>query len=421
MNRRPLTYELYRDRLLSENQIDRIFRLLVPCLVILPRTQLSYAFYCFAGVLVWRYSADFLKKTFIMLGTFVALLIMSSLVHDVSWVAAGVELILIFPFAFFCFAGTARQFNVSHFRFISLVVALASLYSLVQQGFPFRLPYLDFLPDAYWGVYGLGGARWVCVIGFFCLLAELISGRRNIFWMVLASLNFIMPSYLIGFFCGLACFIFLLKGSLVIRFLTVIIVAPILMFVCIYAYQRLLGLNIAFLETYGLHPKLYALVTIFEMFLDNVEIIFTGTGIGQFSSTAAIWSNDMTRLYSGNAIPSIQGFYPSELQTKYMDPIYLAAGDSKWLLSSSLNKPYSSLLSIIAEFGLFGLFLIYLLLKRISYLTLSRRYKLGLIVFILLLFLLDTWHDNPLIFTLLAMIEGLSRRIYSERIGYEDR
>src|SRR3546814_13330325 len=77
-------------------------------------------------------------------------------------------------------------------------------------GFPFLLPYIDFLPDHYSAGYGLGGGKIVTVVGFFGLLVEVFgkspeTGRganARILHGLVAGINFLAPSYILGIVAG---------------------------------------------------------------------------------------------------------------------------------------------------------------------------------------------------------------------------
>ncbi|HEY1145988.1 MAG TPA: hypothetical protein VGE84_06580, partial [Allosphingosinicella sp.] len=81
--------------------------------------------------------------------------------------------------------------------------------------------------------------------------------------------------------------------------------------------------------------------------------------------------------------------------------------DNHWILSSSFNKPYSSLSILPAEWGLPAAAALYGLLwwRFISSGTCGRG-LVALFIFTVTLFALDLWHDSPWFGTGLLMATG---------------
>jgi hypothetical protein len=84
----------------------------------------------------------------------------------------------------------------------------------------------------------------------------------------------------------------------------------------------------------------------------------------------------------------------------YFHEVYLGhflevVEDNPWALGSSLNKPYSSLSTILAEFGLFlGGYFIYKMVRHVIVVLGQNNTSAVFTAFGLLIFSIDVWHDN---------------------------
>lgn len=106
---------------------------------------------------------------------------------------------------------------------------------------------------------------------------------------------------------------------------------------------------------FGNYPKTLSTIDAFKLMYDNVRISSFGTGIGQFTSRASLFSSGE---YLGVNIPDIltdkSSFYTSIVEPKLKLQEQIGEG-------SAIAKPYYSALSLLVEFGLiiFGVIIYY--------------------------------------------------------------
>jgi hypothetical protein len=274
---------------------------------------------------------------------------------------------------------------------------------MVLYGFPISLPYVDFLPDIYGALYGLGGAKIVTVIGIFSVLMEIRNDDsvKPSKWLALAFFNFIFPNYIIGIACGM-----LALGVWFIKTGKDFFYALIIVFILLaYLLERLGSVDSSVILEFGYHPKVLSFLNTFDLFSRFPQLTFSGTGLGQYTSVAALWSNDYFREISTQGIPDLPGFYMSNYQNYGLGDVLSYFQGNAWALSSSSNKPYSSFSTLLAETGLFGLFAVmYFLCKRVFESLGLTRISLSVICLLFSLFLLDSWHDSPWVAFMLLMV-----------------
>jgi hypothetical protein len=259
------------------------------------------------------------------------------------------------------------------------------------------------LPDAYSAFYGLGGAKIVTVIGFLTLLSEffLAPGINKRFFLAIALSNFLIPSYLIGIASGLVAigFVGMLviwsRGTALQRIMMVLFGMIVAIPVSIYGINRYENLNDTFMLAYGMHAKLYAYYVLLELWSENPFHILFGVGVGQFGSTGALWANPIMADLSSHSIALTSYLTESTMQKNYLSPALQIADYNSWAISSSMNRPYSSLSVLLAEIGLLPMSLIIFVVIRWWYHNRSNGMVSMLCIFLFVLGCLDNWHDKP--------------------------
>jgi hypothetical protein len=152
-------------------------------------------------------------------------------------------------------------------------------------------------------------------------------------------------------------------------------------------------------------PKIYAYFVVIDMFKSDPLTLLFGTSLGQFSGTAALWASEHLATVGAQSVPSLPGLHMSYFHDEYLGSVLALASDNIWALSSSANKPYASVPTILAEFGvLFGGILLYRIFKIINKSTGVTIEKLVLFIFVFSIFGIDVWHDNPWFLFGLALI-----------------
>jgi hypothetical protein len=327
-------------------------------LMLLPRNGAAYAAYTGTPILSlhWRSKAVLLIGFSTIVFSITSLLINSIIGFKISQTAAILELALITPFLMAVFGGQlSPRLNCRIFiRSINTIVCLFSFWHLVvDMGFPLRLPYIHYLPDHYWGAFGLGGAKIVTVIGFFGLIEILSTSSRGLkkpptWLLVLTLLNFLMPNFILGILAGvlgLSVFMQRYKKLIIVAVISAMLIAP-------YILTRLDNANNKFEEVYGLHPKIFAYVAVLNLYKDQTTTLFLGTGPGQYSSQPALWKSPISKVISSQSIPEFPGLFSSDAHSEYLAPYLLTFVNEKYALSSSFNKPYTGFSMLLAEFGL---------------------------------------------------------------------
>lgn len=368
----------------------------------MPRAAPSYALYATAWLLLVPLDSA-LMVAFGALALTAFLFFLVSLGWQVSLSAFLLEFVLTLPFLYVLLSGRTLGPDLcrSTLRMVNLVLAFLSVVSLVGQGFPLRLPYMDFLPDFYSGGFGMGGGKIVTVLGFFGLAVELFAreidadrggNSRRILHGIIGGINFLAPSYILGIVAGFAAIAVYAPRK---WWLLLIILAAVSA-IGGYILYRVTGLHMGAAVQLEHAPKIYALLITFSAFSEHPLTMLTGLGLGQFSSEPALWVGPGAEVLSSFTPPPIPGLFPAEAHLTYMAPILTAWGDNHWILSSSFNKPYSSLSILLAEWGLPASAALYGLLwwRYISSGTCGRG-SVALFIFTVTLFALDLWHDSP--------------------------
>jgi hypothetical protein len=370
-------------------------------LFLMPRSVLSYVGYSFMLPLILNYQIKRMVQLYLILFSCLLAFIISGFDANVAITNFIVEMIFLVPFIYILVGGGVRL-EFDHISLLNkLIIAgtfILSLINMIVHGFPFVLPYVHILPDVYGAMYGLGGAKIVTVVAFFTFYIEMLNKKYS-HWILIALFNLIFPSYMIGIFCAfLAMFVMFFKGSKRNYTLLFCAIVP----VVFYAFHRVEGMNFSFFNEFGLHPKIYALVNVLIMLYNEGVSLLFGVGLGQYSSTPAIWASAYLNEYSSHNIKSLPGMFSSDFHNEYLVPLLAFFDGNQWAMSSSLNKPYSSLSTIVAEVGLIGFFgFIYLLCRRV--IKCFSRNEIALIIYIVILFLMDLWHDNPWFIFMLAI------------------
>ena len=147
----------------------------------------------------------------------------------------------------------------------------------------------------------------------------------------------------------------------------------------------------------GMHPKVYQAVIVAEVYLDHPEAVLVGVGPGQFGGQAALWPSPAGDLLSSRSRPNLPGLFASSIHMNYLAPVLLQFRDNVWAISSTANKPYSSVSIIMVEHGLpllliaFWLsFSLYVNKRRISSFE-----TIGVFVFVWTILFVDVQHDAP--------------------------
>lgn len=373
--------------------------LLPTVLLTLPRNALAYPLYALASLLTIDYKGSD-RRCYYVLAAFIAwfgaAFIAINTRHDLSASGFMLELVLIFPLLLFLsgFRSSLTQADaLASIRGINLICFIYSLVSLVEYGFPFKLPYVDFTTDAYWGPYGWGGARIVTIFGFTGFLFELassVSSRWRLFWLLIALSNFMAPSYIMGIVCGLAAIsLIAIKKPIAVLLLCLLLIPS-----GMYALQRLELRNARLGESSDPHPKVLAYNLVFELFSQEKTTLLTGTGLGQFTSTPQIWVSKPLRKVSNQSIPSVPGLYPSPFHLNYIEPITTATYTHNPNRSSALEKPYTGFSTLLAETGMLALVMAMLFLRRCWEICSRNMMALPFFVFFIALNSVDLWIDN---------------------------
>jgi len=377
-------------------------------LITLPRFQFSYAFYCVAPLILFRFNFEKYAASFLLVGYFFLLFLINFFLNSVSIAAFFLEVALIFPLFYMVLGGEFNKEKV--FRLCGILAMGFSIVNMTKVGFPFLLPYRDFLPDYFSGFYGRGGAKLVTIIGYFSLISELNRAKdKSILWIAISLINFVTPNYILGIVCGVAalCAARLKLKVLILMSLLGILLLP-------YIIYRFENLDNTMMNVFGYHPKLLAYISLVELWVEYPKTIFVGTGLGQFSSYPALWSSEYIKVLSTHEIPDIPYLFMSEYHDTMLGK-YLEVGiDNFWAISSSANKPYVSWVTLVAEMGVPSfLGVIWLLWKRYSVLSSVEKHMVKpAFLFSILAFGLDVWHDSPIfIFCFIALFgESLRER-----------
>jgi len=390
--------------------------------MMLPRVPLSYVFYASVPLLVLtRFNALVATVIASITAFFVLSFAIASLRYDTSITAFALELAISLSVCLGILGLSPRkEINARLLvRYANILCFVLSISNMAQLGFPATLPYRDFLPDAYGALFGLGGAKIVTIIGFFGVVSELHSrastNTSSSLYFLLAALNFVIPNFIIGIVCGSAAFVFLLRDRqfLIAATLSIAIIAWSLA-------VRVDGLHTGFEDAFGLHPKLYQFHLVWNIYASDPTSIIFGTGPGQFSSEAALWASSAGRYVSTFSKPELPGFFSAEPHQLYLLPILERFSDDPYAISSSFNKPYGGLSTILGENGIiYAALIVFVIIRRYFFSTFSNTHTRSIGVFLLGLLLLDTSNDNPWLGLMLIATNatGFGQKPTGEAIG----
>lgn len=364
-----------------------------------PRTAFSYAAYVGAPILLvnWLSSRTYAKALFLVAFLATSAFVNRAMGLSFSVTAWALELALILPF----FAAAlgfmpAKYVNGRRLiRILNIIVFATSIISLVQQGFPLRLPYIHYLPDFWNGGFGNGGAKIVTIIGFFGVVEALTRHRKSSLLknraLIIPFLNFVVPNFILGMVAGAAALVIFVRKNQALVFAG----AALAMVIVPYLQFRVEQKNDSFTEAYGSSPKIYAFVAVGKLYVNEPHTIVTGTGLGQFTSQPAIWSSPINRYISTHEMPKLPGLFSADVHNQYIAPAMLRFRTEVWAIYSSANKPYSGISQLLAELGvpltLILLYCLYHLFWR------NARNDFGRSVFLFAIFvnLLDPQFDSP--------------------------
>ncbi len=376
---------------------------------ILPRVSATYPLYILPSLFAVKPQRKQVFQFVILVSVCFISVIISSFFNRISITAFLLSIFLQLPFLMFILGFKINKYVDAKviLRAVNVFTFFFSLLNMVQYGFPFKLPYINFLPDRFSSFYGQGGAKIVTVIGFFGFAAEIFAKKefRNYKTLIISLLNFIVPNYLTGMIMGLgALAIVSLKNGYMILLIVLILIigTP-------YAIDRFQNLNNGFANTTGYNPKIFAYISVLELYAKYPVTIFTGTGLGQFSSTPALWASTYISALSTHDIPNIPGLNMSGYHKEILGPILAKVGDISWALSSSANKPYSSITTMLSEYGfVLTLVLGFLFFQAFRKMGLSKRYVFATFLFVFFLFTTDLWNDNLWLGYLLILSQAIS-------------
>lgn len=335
-------------------------------LMAIPRSPLSYPLYVADFLLVVKLTAGKTIAVLLLLLGFTGLsLLFNALAGStVSLTAYAIAVALMLPLVLAAFgAPILRQFNGRKFiRYLNLFTFLSSMFNLAMLGFPLELPYVDYLPDAFNGSHGAGGAKIVTIIGFFGI-CEAVSrqdrttiARDLLFYCSIA--NFFVPNFILGIICGifgLSIFFWKRKFFAIVALGAFLTASP-------YIYFRMETINNTFSEQYGIHPKAFAFKIVVDQYLSQPHTILFGAGLGQFGSEPAQWASPINTYVGSQEIPKVPGLFAGDAHREHLAPHLLRFKRDIYAVDSSANKPYSGVTVMLAEFGVPATLLIALML-----------------------------------------------------------
>ena len=380
----------------------------------MPRVAASYAAYVAAPVLMinWLASRSYTKALALVVFFGIAAGLnwgLGLLVSPTAWV---LELALILPFLAASLGFIPAQYFNGRMliRTLNIILFITSLISLTEEGFPFLLPYIHFLPDLYNGGFGDGGAKIVTVVGFFGLAEALSREERPSLWnravTVIAGLNFLVPNFILGIAAGAFALAIFARRNRALIFAG----AAAAMVIVPYLQYRAETIDNAFSEYYGAHPKLYAFGLVGQVYYNEPHTFLVGAGIGQFSSQPALWASPINNWVNTHKPPLLPGLYASEVHSDYLAPLLMRFRDRRFAIESSANKPYSGITQLMIEVG----FPLTVLILYSAHALFWRRGRtdLGRSVFLFLIAInmLDPQVDSPWFGVMLfATLEALHR------------
>lgn len=388
----------------------------------LPRTVFSIPVYAVCVTILATNKKNFAITTFRVISCFFALLstiTVVSLFYRTSYTAFILEYILILPLLLLLFNPFRHFFRNERYLIQANYLAfhLSLINIVINFGFPFQLPYIHFLPDAIASLWGNGGAKIVTIVGFLGILYSItIKKKTDRLFVIVCLSNFLTPSFNVGILCGLIALLVLFSVRMPLKYFIYMLFSIFLIGLLIgpYIIYRIETLNLLFVKEFGVHPKLYGYGKILDIATNEPVIAILGTGLGNFSGTAALWASDYIAMISSHQRPEIPGLYASEIHTNYLGPALQLISVDRWSLSSTLNKPYSSFTTLLIELGLpLGAFIIMRFAKVLRCSNFDRNFSLGLLVFIFAIFTLDNLHSNSLFWgvIILSMRAAITNKI----------
>lgn len=378
--------------------------------IVFPRIFVSYALYGLPSLLAVKFT--YKKTAYLFLSIFILAIfwVISSQVANIAITGFALAIVLQLPFFLFLLEFDIKE-DIDCLRIVRLInisVFIFSLINMTQYGFPFKWPYVNFLPDFFSAFYAQGGAKIITIIGMFGFAAELfvVKEKKRKFWFIIALLNFLVPNYLIGIIMGLGALgvVGLRKKPALIPLLVLIILimGP-------YADDRYQALNTGFAQNTGMNPKVFAYYSILLMYSQFPTTILFGTGLGGFSSTPALWASTYISSLSTHDIPKLPGLFMSQYHQAILGPILSILVNNKWSLESSASKPYTSVSSIFTEYGLIIAIIIMILafyaFKAMGY---KKKYTLTIACFAVFIFTTDQWHDSLFFGYMLLLSKSIS-------------
>jgi hypothetical protein len=361
----------------------------------LPRSAVTYPAYVLAPFLLTRPVA-LLRAALPLAIILTAAIALAALRWHISPTAWAIEMALLLPLLAAVGGAEIHVDPLRTTRLLNLVLLILSIGNMViTQGFPLRLPYLNYLPDYYSALFGFGGARIVTLVGFFAIFQELIAPRPRRLYLLAGTLNLIMPNAIIVMVIGMACLLLMQvrKTAPLLLAALLIVAIPIGLYI---VNDRLPNLNATFARAYSVPPKLFAYTSLAELYTTDPTSLFIGVGAGQYTSQPAQWASVFADVQSTFHRPSLPGlFAPEPLQTVLLSQLGPYVYD-RHAFNSSINKPFTSLATMLAELGLpLTLFILW----RLFSLTVVRdRFSmesLALFGFVFGALLVDQWHDEP--------------------------
>lgn len=345
----------------------------------------------------------------------------NSLLRSVSATAFIIEFFLLSPFLLLL--SKHKDFIAFDKNLIDklnvLVFFLSVLNMAINHGFPAKLPYVHFLPDAFSAFWGNGGVKIVTLIGGIGIIVGLdayIKTGKVSKLIGFSVINFIVPNYVIGMVCvtiGILIFVSTLyiskyrrsKRSMKSTVAIVILGIFATLLTSNYIIKRADDLHPYFEKTFEMHPKLYAYNRVLEMFIEKPDTLIFGSGLGNYSGTAALWASTYISAISDNERPNIPGLHESQLHNEYLAPALKVALVDRWAISSSFNKPYTTLSTLLAETGFFYTILIIVFFLRYVFRTsLIKPTQFAIIGIYSSIFMIDNLHTNPLIISTLILV-----------------
>jgi hypothetical protein len=392
-------------------------------LLVAPRTAISYVGYVLAPLMFidWRLSV---RQIFFLgaLALYALLALWVQVIQQqlISPTSAAIELALLFPFLLFI-AGVRPSGDLTQAVFllrmlnVSLVI-ISAVRVLIFHG----IPYLTTSPDQWNGLFGLGGAKILTIIGFFGITLELLlrehGHRVSRLALIAAIVNFLVPSYMIGIAVGILAFSLAFAWSFrfslassahrSLRFFL-----PIAIIVGLAAglpiVDRLGSVNTTATKELGVHPKVFAQIASFEALADG-QIL--GLGVGQFTSTPQTWLDPGLTTTAAHRPPELPLFHMSDAYSDRITDYTRSGIKNKWTFSSSLNQPVAGWAALVGEWGLGILLIIGAFWRRLAG-TLRSLSLRATAIFVVAVNLIDSWFDSPWFGVALLLFYGVAESI----------